>query len=262
MADNIGNEIATEAAEFLRDKDNAYDTDSIIQDLEDSDIETTSNICKAHDNPQLGSFIAEFLKRNNGTICHYLYCYAIFSNLSHTLASFFSTGQIFGYWPQWKEDKQLDGYDRSILNGYTKSQLYVAPVYTDLKEEILESGFCNGREWNIHFRKAEEWMGTKKVKRMRSNDDKYGIEKGTQISKNHLLSVILYTDTNELQNHFSSTFRRRYSFETILLFCVAINQSNPIYIQCAQNSFLNLRQIYDLSIYSIYKHLFLLYHPF
>ena len=53
----------------------------------------------------------------------------------------FATGQIFGYWPSWKDDTNLPtAIEREIFNGYSKSELYVAPYYATLREEV----FCSG----------------------------------------------------------------------------------------------------------------------
>ena len=85
--------------------------------------------------------------------------------------------------------------------------MYVGPLYCSLKDEILFSGFVNVSQWKQHWIKGKEYMETRKVKNM-----KYGYNR---ISFDSILCIILYCDTNELQQNMSSTFRRKYQFETI-----------------------------------------------
>ena len=80
---------------------------------------------------------------------------------------------------------------------------------------MVESGFMNIKEWMQHLQKAQEYMETVKVKNMKSYTYKCGIKWGEAISLSHILCVILYCDTNDLQNNFSSSFRKKNSFETI-----------------------------------------------
>ena len=131
----------------------------------------------------------------------------------------FSTGQIFGYWSDWKEDtKEPDGKDRDIFNGYSRSELYIKPRSKDLKEEVVGSGLLeNGlKEWLLHLYKAQQYINTVKVKNMESNHrEPYGIKEGTAISLSGILSIILYCDTNTFQNKASLSFRKKSVFETI-----------------------------------------------
>ena len=69
----------------------------------------------------------------------------------------------------------------------------------------------NIRAWNLHLIKASQYHQTKKVKNMiaKYGKDDYGINGNTPISWYHLLCVILYCDTNDLQKDFSSSFREK-----------------------------------------------------
>ena len=105
-----------------------------------------------------------------------------------------------------------------MFNGYTKSELYVPAIYSTLKEEIFQSGFINIKQWNIHLLKAKEYKQTIKVKNMKykySDLRDYDINLGNIISLYHLLCIILYCDTNELQSNFSASFRKNNEFDTI-----------------------------------------------
>ena len=70
----------------------------------------------------------------------------------------FATGYFFGYWLSWKNgtaEEISDSY-KNAFDGYSKSELYVPPHFTTLKEEILQSGFVKIKSWNLHLTKAKE----------------------------------------------------------------------------------------------------------
>ena len=72
--------------------------------------------------------------------------------------SSFATGHIFGYWKDWKDDEI--NQDINTFDGYTKSQVYIEPLFATLKQEIFESGFMSNREWDLHLTKAKQYKGT------------------------------------------------------------------------------------------------------
>ena len=63
--------------------------------------------------------------------------------------------------------------------------------------------------------KAEAFHETKLVKSMEADDNykRFGIIKGAPISKERLISMILYTDYSDLSSDFTSTFRNKTKFE-------------------------------------------------
>ena len=141
----------------------------------------------------------------------------------------FSTGQIFIYWSRWEQESMGqamnllawggdNGYNTTeLFNGYSESELFVKEVHKTMREEVIQSGFVSIKEWWLHFKKALQYLGTEKVKKMRGNAE-YGIraDRASQpISSSHILSIILYCDTNELQNNFSCSFRKKNTFETL-----------------------------------------------
>ena len=60
-------------------------------------------------------------------------------------------GVVFGYWPIWKHWP----VDSQAMHGYSRSELYVEPVYATIKEESLESGFVNATEWISYLNLVE-----------------------------------------------------------------------------------------------------------
>ena len=116
----------------------------------------------------------------------------------------FKIGYRFYYWQHYKHEETLgdDHYEnREIL---TRSQLFVAPKYNTIKDEILHNKLCSLSPYgfNISFKKATKYFNesTECKKMMTTVDDylQYGIHKGTQISIHHLLALCLYTDWTNL----------------------------------------------------------------
>ena len=154
----------------------------------------------------------------------------------------FSTGQIFGYWPHWKEDKKKPEQSSiwnniDIFNGYSKSELFIIPFYSSLKQEIFSSGFINIKEWLQHLHKAQQYLQTQKVKNMKSIDQgwlrehkEYGIKKGESMSLSHILCIILYCDYGDLSTSFSSTFRKTSKYEPMQ----CVNKRNQKYHHMAR----------------------------
>ena len=68
------------------------------------------------------------------------------------------------------------------------------------------------RECKIHFHKAKEYMRSDKVRNM---IHRYDSNIPLLITLEHILSIILYCDTNDLQSHFSASFRKKQQYETV-----------------------------------------------
>ena len=96
-----------------------------------------------------------------------------------------------------------------------------------------------------------------------AESEEYGIKHSTPISLQHILCIILYCDTNELQSHFSATFRKQHAFESIdnlkkrhqsyyhfakrfveAVHCWGIYNKGPFY--CGLNQTLHLTQFHIL----------------
>ena len=81
---------------------------------------------------------------------------------------------------------------------------------------------------NEAMNKAKVYMGTNTIRCMCAGSNifikpfvystehqKYGIPRGEALSINHIISVILYTDYTDLSSNFTSTFRKRESWELL-----------------------------------------------
>ena len=123
----------------------------------------------------------------------------------------FSVGFPYNYWSKFKWDwyRYTDKSD----------EYYIEPKYRNFKEEILEYKDLSKKQYeNEVITKANIYIETKAVKGIpateyKSDGLKYNIAAGTEISINHLISVILYTDYTNLSSQFTSTFRQNGLFE-------------------------------------------------
>eukprot|EP01084_Bolivina_argentea_P079427 144087_1 len=189
---------------------NEYDSDAIKQDLErDVYMENAGNALQSNIFNDIKSQLCIVLLRG-----------IILSSKS------FSTGFIFYY--DWKRYTQMTKYEiqrndekykYKLQNGYSISQLLLLAHYKTLKEEIIESGFVNHKQWNeIVVLKAEEYFQIKNVKKMVCEISSYHdlpFTDWVHISLSQLTCVILYCDWSNLCTAFSATFRKQNQFETI-----------------------------------------------
>ena len=172
-------------------------------------------------------------------------------------SSSFNIGFTFYYWDHYRNMDEFDGnvkyrniYDHG---GYTPKQLFVPPKYDSFKKELLHYQYISISTYKkIILPKVTAYIDTKKARSIRAiknglryDDDqasrnkykygvhqyemsnilKYDIKEGTHIKKDHLLSLILYTDFTHLSTDFSSTFRPAYPYESI----ASIKQRNSSY---------------------------------
>eukprot|EP01084_Bolivina_argentea_P157503 274462_1 len=163
-----------------------YDSDAIIEDISDR---TNSNIalycCLA----------VEAIQR----------CIYVNKVYQHT----FSVGYRFHYmhWIHLSSDLKLT------------EKMLVKAKHLSFKEEILHNSAVrlSMAQWLISLNKSTRYSTTSKVKTMKCVFDfcGYGFNIGDKITKQHLLSIILYCDWDELQKEFSSTFRRTDTYEPL-----------------------------------------------
>eukprot|EP01084_Bolivina_argentea_P160388 279298_1 len=187
-----------------------YDSDAITDDFDQYE----SDKCSSN----IYNFLSKynFMKRNVesiGTFVRY-----------RSLSAFsFSTGFLFFYDTKYKYDFTCRTGD--LFNGYSPDALYVAPYYTSMREEALESSFLQKHQWveKVH-EKATNYMDTAKVKGLASvSCRKNVVEIDTvkqvveiyNVSIAHLHAIILYCDWTDLCTHFSATYRRKNQFEKI-----------------------------------------------
>eukprot|EP01084_Bolivina_argentea_P256127 431114_1 len=110
--------------------------------------------------------------------------------------SAYSFGQQFFYWKYYKDHKW-----------------FITPKYKNLQEELLQNNMYKMEKiiWDEECQNATDKLQCDdKVKALRSNNvfhDKYDIPENIEISMNHLLSILFYCNTDELQRIFSSTYR-------------------------------------------------------
>ena len=114
----------------------------------------------------------------------------------------YNFGQQFFYWDAFKNHAW-----------------YIIKKYDDFKEELLENDVyrVDPYYFNLEYQRALELLTEDEtVTAMRSNGefkDKYGIKEGEVITMNHILAILFYCNTNELQRAFSATYRRRHDID-------------------------------------------------
>eukprot|EP01084_Bolivina_argentea_P269891 458812_1 len=153
-----------------------------------------------------------------------VYQYIYYNKLSQRS---FHSGYRFYYWMYYKtitndQIKQIY-YNQNNHDGQLVQDLYVQSKYPSIKEEIVNNKIhcLTTQQVNISITKVNKYYNTKRAKKIKVefvvNDPmNYGIDNGTLIHFDHLLSVVLYTDWSDLCTAFSKTFRSEKRFETIL----------------------------------------------
>ena len=105
------------------------------------------------------------------------------------------------------------------LDGYSCRQLFVEQKYASYKEEILKH--LTIKNYEAIVVKLEEYMNTVRIKRLKLKHEMdeilhYNIRKGAPITRNHVISIILYCDFTDYCSKFSGTFRRSSLTETFV----------------------------------------------
>ena len=126
----------------------------------------------------------------------------------------FSIGLRFIYW------KKCKGYKYEAFE--ENDNLFIdGPKYENIKEELLNSGYCGILAFKKKITKCNELMICKKVKRMKASDwgtrcnPGYGINKGDPITINHVQCVVSYCDLTDFCTAFSATFRSQFVGESV-----------------------------------------------
>eukprot|EP01083_Nonionella_stella_P281063 956327_1 len=135
--------------------------------------------------------------------------------------SCFSIGYRFYYWPYYQNLLHEEEYvhNRNHHSGYKPHQLYVHAKYSNIKEELLSKviSFDTAAFTNL-MQKAVAIASTKEARSLKAERNQllhYCIAHGSQISLNHLVSIILYCDYSALCTAFSASFRRLQPYERI-----------------------------------------------
>eukprot|EP01084_Bolivina_argentea_P083605 151383_1 len=127
----------------------------------------------------------------------------------------FSTGYIFYYWKYYKteQDNIDDIWNTKDHGGYKPCELYIDTKYPDIKTEMLENAFCplSTSQFYLCLRKANGYVDQRIVREAKpfvTSSLHYEIPRKASLKSSNLLSVVLYTDMDELQREFSKTFRK------------------------------------------------------
>jgi len=120
----------------------------------------------------------------------------------------------------WKWYKKHDKEDWRCNPGRSFKELYIAPKYDNLKDEILQNQHCTlkSSEFNVVLIKAMNYMKSSQVIRtFKAEGDRllhYGIEDGEGLAIDHLIAIILHTDFKQLATYFVKTFRKLNASES------------------------------------------------
>ena len=136
----------------------------------------------------------------------------------------FNIGLRFYYWEFYRDIEQLpdkeyrDGRIKSH-SGYDVCDLYINKKYSSFGEEIKNYKHLDFTEYHqVVMFKAKAYLQTTRCKSTKSKSKQhlhYDIDKGTSLALENVLALILYTDYTILSSDFSSTFRFKYSYETL-----------------------------------------------
>ena len=133
------------------------------------------------------------------------------------------------YWTYYKDKDEItklefygnQNEETIDLGGRKASELYVPQKYSTYKEEILRHIPMRYYKDYILI-KLNQYQNSEKIKQTTSWAapfwPHYNVRFNEPMTKNHILSVILYCDFDEYQNKFSSTFRKlsyTESFESV-----------------------------------------------
>ena len=108
-------------------------------------------------------------------------------------------------------------------NQIPEGAVLVIQRHVNLKDEVLDlppnGSRLSRKNWFDLYRQCQQLVKTQKVRRMRgngSNENVYGIDKGTPISCKHLIAIKIYTDFTKLNQMFCEHFRLKKIMDDIL----------------------------------------------
>ena len=149
--------------------------------------------------------------------------------------SSFSTGKWWAYWP-WYRQQTIDSllsksrWEEIDFGGHSMKSLCVFPHFANLKEEALGSGFISTTFWSMLFKKATIYLQTACCRNMVDHRNEgyymqFDVSRGFKVKVEHLMALLLYTDSSEYCTALSLTFRAIESGETI----GEMNKRNSMY---------------------------------
>ena len=151
--------------------------------------------------------------------------------------SSFSTGIWWAYWP-WYKEQTIDSlmnnkrrlWRQIDFGGHSMESLCVSRHFENLKEEALGSDLIPNKFWTKLMKKATRYLHSARCKKMVDRWNwgyslKFEVSKKGKVTVQHLLSLLLYTDSSEYCTALSETFRAITSGETI----EEMNRRNSLY---------------------------------
>eukprot|EP01083_Nonionella_stella_P002467 7121_1 len=189
--------------------DEHYDSECIVLDLEDK---TCSNL---YQNVSNISQIA-FERLCNKVLVE-----------RQVSSSLYSSGYRYFYWPFYKDNEAertvLFGHTIGDYNpGYKLKDWYVAPKYATFKDEMLYNRIMNFSliQYDCTLQKAkdkfEAWVlqAGALACQVSAWESYYGIRKGQEISLQHVLALLLYTNFSKQCFELSATYRKCNEYES------------------------------------------------
>ena len=129
----------------------------------------------------------------------------------------YSFGSRFYYWDKYKGLKDIE--HEGPNEGYRYKNYYIKQKYKNLQEEITDNTIftINLSNFASSYFKAKIFLNQEHAKCMKATGSlcsDYGIKESSNLTVQHLMAVILYTDHDKLSYNFSSTFRKLSQSET------------------------------------------------
>ena len=147
-------------------------------------------------------------------------------------AALYSPGVRYFYWKRYRESKEKRRLFLTDPNGqpyyeenrgYTLGQWFVEKKYGNLKEELLHNLVLtlSAGQFASTLQKAKDKLRERRAsgKVPRSNngwvkwDESYGISYGQEMSEQHVMAIMLYTNFSDLCYLFSATYRKVHEYE-------------------------------------------------
>lgn len=119
----------------------------------------------------------------------------------------FSFGYRFYYWPYYKDNEEEDYVHNP---GKTYKEMYIHPVFDNLRQEILAK--LDYQQYKLTYKKCKQYSKCDEIRSLKSGnyDDifHYDIRWYTLLTIERLMSVVFYTDYYNLCYKFSKSFRK------------------------------------------------------
>ena len=201
--------------DFLSEQ--SYDSDAIEFDIKDvKKYMNSSNILDAVNN---NAILSEILIR--------------FCDKRASQGSIYDSGIRFFYWPYYKEIEDEHNllfvddngiYTMESNTGYSIKHWYIPKKYQDLKHELFYNKIYQFTPnqfadiLNASTIKLESWLKDSNCRKLESWAPQwvkcYGMQQNEQISVQHIMSLLFYTNFSKQSAAFSGTFRRQSPFES------------------------------------------------